>query len=221
MLQVLTIFLLTFILSIIHIQVFKLHLMKYPTEMSDEKLIQFYLNGNPAAMATLVELYKDRIYSSIFSMVQDKYVAEDIFRQVFITIINDLMAGKSMAEENFLQGAIQVAQQLCIEHTRKTMLAFIVDTEAVEAGTEEAVDFKVPMSLPDTSYYESHSKIKSMISMLPDEQREVIALNHYAGLSFNEIADIMKCSLTTALDTMKFGLNNLKKLMSEKEILLR
>jgi RNA polymerase sigma factor (sigma-70 family) len=193
--------------------------MKYQTEMSDEKLIQFYLNGNPAAMATLVELYKDRIYSSIFSMVQDKYVAEDIFREVFITIINNLMAGKSAAEENFLQWATQIAHQLCIEHTRKTKLAFIIEGEKETA--EEVVDFTVPVALPNTSYYESHSKIKSMISMLPDEQREVIALSHYAGLSFKEIADIMKCSLTTALDTMKFGLNNLKKLMSEKEIALR
>jgi RNA polymerase sigma-70 factor (ECF subfamily) len=57
--------------------------------------------------------------------------------------------------------------------------------------------------------------------MLPDEQREVIALNHYAGLSFKEIAGIMKCSVTTALDTMKFALNNLRKLMNEKEIVLR
>jgi RNA polymerase sigma-70 factor (ECF subfamily) len=195
--------------------------MKYQTEMSDEKLIQFYLNGNPAAMATLVELYKDRIYSSIFSMVQDKYIAEDIFREVFITIINNLMAGKSPAEDNFLQWATQVAHQLCIEHTRKTKLAFIIDADKEKEAAEEAVDFTVPVALPNTSYYDSHSKIKSMISMLPDEQREVIALNHYAGLSFKEIADIMKCSLTTALDTMKFGLNNLKKLMSEKEIVLR
>jgi RNA polymerase sigma factor (sigma-70 family) len=194
--------------------------MKYQTEMSDEKLIQFYLNGNPAAMATLVELYKDRIYSSIFSMVQDKYVAEDIFREVFITIINNLMAGKAGVEDNFLQWATQIAHQLCIEHTRKTKLAFIIDATK-EKETEEVVDFTVPVALPNTSYYDSHSKIKSMISMLPDEQREVIALSHYAGLSFKEIADIMKCSLTTALDTMKFGLNNLKKLMSEKEIVLR
>jgi RNA polymerase sigma-70 factor (ECF subfamily) len=193
--------------------------MKYQTEMSDEKLIQFYLNGNPAAMATLVELYKDRIYSSIFSMVQDKYVAEDIFREVFITVINNLMAGKSTAEDNFLQWATQIAHQLCIEHTRKTKLAFIIDAD--KEATEEVVDFAVPVALPNTNYYDSHSKIKSMISMLPDEQREVIALNHYAGLSFKEIADIMKCSLTTALDTMKFGLNNLKKLMNEKEIVLR
>ena len=195
--------------------------MKYQTEMSDEKLIQFYLNGNPSAMATLVELYKDRIYSSIFSMVQDKYVAEEIFRDVFITIINNLMAGKTADEGNFLQWATQVAHQLCIEHTRKTKLAMVINQGKEETVAEEPVNFSVPVTLPATMYYESHSKIKSMISMLPDEQREVIALNHYAGLSFKEIADIMKCSLTTALDTMKFGLNNLKKLMNEKEIVLR
>jgi len=195
--------------------------MKNQTEMSDEKLIQFYLNGNPAAMATLVELYKDRIYSSIFSMVQDKFIAEEIFRDVFITIINNLMAGKTTQEENFLQMASQIAHQLCIEHTRKTKLAFVMATAETTVPAEEAVDFSVPVALPNTNYYDSHSKIKSMISMLPDEQREVIALNHYAGLSFKEIADIMKCSLTTALDTMKFGLGNLRKLMNEKEIILR
>jgi RNA polymerase sigma factor (sigma-70 family) len=195
--------------------------MKYQTEMSDEKLIQFYLNGNPGALATLVELYKDRIYSSIFSMVQDKYVAEEIFRDVFITIINNLMAGKTADDDNFLQWAIQIAHQLCIEHTRKTKLAFIVDANKESDNVAAPVDFSVPVALPNTVYYESHSKIKSMISMLPDEQREVVALSHYAGLSFKEIADIMKCSLTTALDTMKYGLSNLRKLMNEKEIVLR
>lgn len=57
--------------------------------------------------------------------------------------------------------------------------------------------------------------------MLPDEQREVMVLNHYAGLSFKEISETMQCSLNSALDTMKFGLNNLRKLMAEKEIVLQ
>ena len=71
-----------------------------------------------------------------------------------------------------------------------------------------------------TNYHESHGKIKSMIDLLPDNQREVMLLNHYGGLSFNEIAGTMKCSLTTALDSMKFALNNLRKMMMEKEMAL-
>lgn len=196
--------------------------MKNQTEMSDEKLIQFYLNGNPNAMSTLVELYKDRIYGAIFSMVQDKYAAEEIFREVFVTIINNLMAGKSAEEGNFLQWALHISHQLCIDYTRKTKMAMVVDMNKDNSPQEDAVDFSVSLALPtDTDYYESHNKIKSMISMLPDEQREVVALNHYAGLSFKEIAGIMKCSLTAALDLMHFGLNNLRKLMAEKEMLLR
>jgi RNA polymerase sigma factor (sigma-70 family) len=195
--------------------------MNNHAEMSDEKLIQFYLNGSPAALATLVELYKDRIYCSIFTMVQDKYVAEEIFSNVFITIINNLLAGKTAEQGDFLQWATKTANEMCIEYTCKTKLAVLVDTVDAKAGDTAQVDFSVPMPVVQTSYYDSHGKIKNMIAMLPEEQREVIALNHYAGLSFREIAGIMKCSLTTALDTMKYGLNNLRKLMTEKEIILR
>lgn len=197
--------------------------MNNHTEMSDEKLIQFYLNGNPAALATLVELYKDRIYSSIFTMVQDKYVAEEIFRNVFITIINNLLAGKTAEQGDFLEWATKTANELCIDYTRKTKLAIVVnDTETVtKPSDKELINFSVPVVASHTSYYDSHGKIKNMIAMLPEEQREVIALSHYAGLSFREIAGIMKCSVTTALDTMKYGLQNLRKLMTEKEIVLR
>jgi RNA polymerase sigma factor (sigma-70 family) len=195
--------------------------MNNHAEMSDEKLIQFYLNGSPAALATLVELYKDRIYCSIFAMVQDKYVAEEIFSNVFITIINNLLAGKTAEQGDFLQWATQTANELCIDYTRKTKLAIVVNDTAVKNGDTALADFSVTVPLSHTSYYDSHGKIKNMIAMLPEEQREVIALNHYAGLSFREIAGIMKCSLTTALDTMKYGLNNLRKLMTEKEIILR
>jgi len=188
--------------------------------MPDEKLIQFYLNGDPNAMATLVELYKDRVYGSIYAMVQDRYVAEEIFHNVFISIINNMIAGKSASEGNFLEWAIRIAQDLCMEHSEKTKLATVVNA-GTYANTGEATDFSVPAALPKTGYHESHGKIKNMIDMLPDVQREVIVLNHYGGLSFKEIADIMKCSLNTALDMMRFGLNNLQKLMKEKEIVIR
>lgn len=188
--------------------------------MPDEKLIQFYLSGDPNAMATLIELYKDRVYGSIYAMVQDRYVAEEIFHNVFINIINNMIAGKTAEEGNFLEWAIRIAQKLCMEHSERTKHGVVV-TAGAYANTENASDFSVPAALPKTGYHENHGKIKNMIDMLPDVQREVVVLNHYGGLSFKEIADIMKCSLNTALDTMRFGLNNLQKLMTEKEIAVR
>lgn len=188
--------------------------MNYQTSMPDEKLIQFYLCGDPNAMSTLVELYKDRVYRSIYNIVQDKYVAEEIFQAVFICLINNMIAGKAAEEGNFLQWITRIAQQLCIEYKRKANLAIIFNT------TTEKVDFFVPVAMPNANYHENHGKIKSMIDLLPDRQREVMLLNHYGGLTFNEISETMKCSLSMALDCMKLALNNLCKMMKEKETVL-
>ena len=194
--------------------------MNNQTGMPDEKLIQFYLTGDPNAMSTLVELYKDRVYGSIYAMVQDRYIAEEIFHNVFISIINKMILGKTADEGNFLDWAIRIAQKLCIEHAEQTKHALVISA-GTPMKTHEGADFTVPAALPKTGYHENHGKIKTMIDMLPDVQREVIVLNHYGGLGFKEIADIMKCSLNTALDTMRFGLNNLRKLMTEKEIAIQ
>lgn len=78
--------------------------MNHQNSMTDEQLIQFYLNGDPNAMATLVELYKDRVYRSIYNLVQDKHVAEEIFQEVFICLINNMIAGKVSEEGNFYNG---------------------------------------------------------------------------------------------------------------------
>jgi len=188
--------------------------------MSDEKLIQFYLNGDPNAMTTLVELYKDRVYRSIYNMVQDKHAAEEIFGEVFICIINNIIAGKTAEEGNFMQWATRIAHNLCIEYSRKNQLTVIMKN-SFDDKADETVNISATAFLPTTNYYESHDKIKSLINMLPDEQREVMILNHYGGLNFKEIAEMMKCSLNTALDNMKVGLNNLRRLMTEKEIVLK
>ena len=165
-------------------------------------------------MSTLVELYKDRVYRSIYNIVQDKYAAEEIFQDVFICLINNMIAGRPAEEGNFLQWASRIARQLCIEYKRKTSLALVLNDPA------EKVNFPMPAALPHTHYHASHGKIKSMIDMLPDSQREVMMLNHYGGLSFNEIAETLKCSLSMALDCMKLALNNLQKMMTEKEMVL-
>ena len=191
--------------------------MNHQTSMTDEKLIQFYLNGDTNALTTLVELYKDRIYTIVYSIVQDKYAAEDIFREVFEQIINNLILGKVDKEADFLQCAIQIANSLCIEYSRKIKHSIIQPDEAANNSSE----LPFPLAVAHSNYFDSHGKIRSMIDMLPEEQREVIILNHYAGLSLKEISGTVKCSLNTALDRMRFGLNNLRKLMTEKEIVLQ
>ena len=65
-----------------------------------------------------------------------------------------------------------------------------------------------------------HHDIRKIITYLPDDQREVIILRHYADLSFKEIAEITGVSINTALGRMRYALINLRKIMEEKKISL-
>lgn len=116
--------------------------MNNQNTLSDKKLIQYYLNGDPNAFTTLVELYKDKIYRSVYSIVQDKHAAEEIFNQTFIRIINNLVTGNNPGKGNFLKWAIKIANDLCLEHAAKAYS--IVALEG--------------------SFHESHRKTKSMIT---------------------------------------------------------
>jgi len=189
--------------------------MKNPMEMPDEKLIQFYLSNNPVALATLTDLYKDRIYNTVYAAVKDKYAAEIIFREVFVRIMNNLIAGKNPEDTTFLRWAAEVAAQLCMEYNYKLKQG---TAPAAHCTTGVAADQHE--ILPGKIYYDSHTRIRNMIYKLPEGQREVMIMSHYAGTSFRDIAAKMKCSVTTALDTMKHALTNLRQLMTDEGIAL-
>jgi RNA polymerase sigma-70 factor (ECF subfamily) len=67
---------------------------------------------------------------------------------------------------------------------------------------------------------QSHNRVKDMLDLLPEDQREVIILRHYADMSFKEIAAVTNCSINTALGRMRYGLINLRKMMMQKQIAL-
>jgi RNA polymerase sigma-70 factor (ECF subfamily) len=67
---------------------------------------------------------------------------------------------------------------------------------------------------------QSHENVRRMLDMLPEDQREVIVLRHFANMSFKEIADKTNCSINTALGRMRYGLINLRKLMNEYQVAL-
>jgi RNA polymerase sigma-70 factor (ECF subfamily) len=62
--------------------------------------------------------------------------------------------------------------------------------------------------------------VRRLINQLPEDQREVVILRHYAGLSFKEIADVTDVSINTALGRMRYALINMRKIMQEKKISL-
>ncbi|MEO5647445.1 MAG: sigma-70 family RNA polymerase sigma factor [Chitinophagaceae bacterium] len=193
--------------------------MKILTNLSDQQLIHLYVDGDANALSTLIYRYKDKIYTSIYLLVKDKYLAEDIFQDSFIRIIDTLKGGKYTDEGKFLPWAMRIAHNLCVDHFRKVKRTPTIKTSD-DRDIFEVLNFSEPGADHKLMQAQSHDRVRKMLELLPEDQREVIILRHYADLSFKEIANLTSCSINTALGRMRYGLINLRKMMVEKQIAL-
>ncbi|MEY4703275.1 MAG: hypothetical protein RIR96_1172 [Bacteroidota bacterium] len=193
--------------------------MKNQNNLTDQELVHAYINGNANALSVLVERYKDKIFTSIYLLVKDKYLAEDIFQEVFIKIIDTLRNGKYTDEGKFLPWALRIAHNMCVDHFRKVKRSPSIKTSD-DHDIFEVLNFSEAGADQKIMANQSHDKIRRMVDLLPEDQREVIILRNYANMSFKEIAELTNCSINTALGRMRYGLINLRKMMTEKQIAL-
>ncbi|TAD86514.1 MAG: sigma-70 family RNA polymerase sigma factor [Bacteroidetes bacterium] len=189
------------------------------SSLSDSMLLAAYHQGNAKAFEVLINRHKDRVYTSILFLVKDKYLAEDLFQDVFIKIVDTIQGGRYNDEGKFLSWAMRIAHNLCVDHFRKVKRSPVIRTaDGTDVfdwigSTEESPEFHMIKR-------QSYDRVRRMLDLLPEEQKEVIVLRHYANLSFKEIAGLTNCSINTALGRMRYGLINLRKMMTEKQISL-
>ena len=190
------------------------------TVISDQQLILEYLDGNEKSFETLLNRHKQRIYTQIYLFVKDHDLAEDIFQEVFIKIIDTLRKGKYNHEGKFLQWAMRISYNLCVDHFRRSK-------RRTKVSASETFDIFDVLEVKDDNMEttmiksQTYSKIRQLVDMLPDEQREVVILRHYADMSFKEIAALTRVSINTALGRMRYALINIRKLIEENHIQLQ
>lgn len=193
--------------------------MKAFTKKTDNELIHLFTDGNLEALETLVLRHKDKLYTSILFLVKDKYLAEDIFQDVFIRIIDTMRGGRYTEEGKFLPWAMRIAHNLCVDHFRKVKRTPTI-RNSEDKDIFEVLSFTSDSAETTMIKRQSYNRVREMLERLPEDQREVIILRHYADMSFKEIAAATNCSINTALGRMRYGLINLRKLMVQKQIAL-
>jgi RNA polymerase sigma factor (sigma-70 family) len=187
---------------------------------SDQDLIHQYILGQEICLEELVRRYKSKVYTSIYLLVKDTYLAEDIFQDTFIKVINTLKAGKYNEEGKFLPWVMRIAHNLVIDYFRREKRTPVVtnvdgfDIFDVLQFNDESMEEKMVRE-------QTHKDLKGLIHLLPSEQKEVLIMRHYGELSFKEIADITGVSINTALGRMRYALNNLRKMIITKELSLK
>jgi RNA polymerase sigma factor (sigma-70 family) len=187
---------------------------------SDQDLIHQYIKGEEEGLVELIRRYQSKIYTSIYLLVKDEYLAEDIFQDTFIKVINTLKAGKYNEEGKFLPWVSRIAHNLVIDHFRREKRAPTIsgdddfDIFDVLGHYDESTEDKMVRE-------QTHKDLKTLIHLLPSEQKEVLIMRHFSNMSFKEIAEITEVSINTALGRMRYALNNLRKMMLDKELSLK
>jgi len=188
-------------------------------QQSDAELIHAYIHGHEHALEVLINRYKDKVYTSVYMLVKDKYLAEDIFQDAFLKMIKTIKEGRYSEQGKFLPWAIRVAHNLCMDHFRRSRTQIPI---TLPDGQDISVLFGASDLVADgIEKRQVHDSVRKLVEELPDEQREVVVLRIYADLSFKQISDLTGVSINTALGRMRYALINLRKLIADKQMVLR
>ncbi|MCT4698182.1 sigma-70 family RNA polymerase sigma factor [Tenacibaculum retecalamus] len=187
--------------------------------VSDSALVRDYINGKELAIELLIKRHQQRLYSFIYSKVQNRDTTEDIFQDTFIKVIKTLKKGRYNEEGKFLPWVMRISHNLIIDFFRKNnRMPTFNNTE----------DFDIFSVLTDGALNAENKIIKEqiladvrdLVEELPEEQKEVLKMRIYNDMSFNEISENTGVSINTALGRMRYALINLRKIIEKNKIIL-
>ncbi|MFD1293916.1 RNA polymerase sigma factor [Lutibacter holmesii] len=187
--------------------------------IADSVLVSNYIQGNEKSLEILIVRHKQRIYSFILSKVLDKEVAEDIFQDAFIKVINTLKKGAYNEEGKFLPWVMRIAHNLVIDHFRRMKrIPKFNNTDEFDIFSVISDEvLNVEKQLIKNQVLED---VKHLILELPNDQKEVLIMRMYKDMSFKEISENTNVSINTALGRMRYALINLRKLVDKHQISL-
>jgi RNA polymerase sigma factor (sigma-70 family) len=188
--------------------------------ISDYELILRFIKGEQSCFEHIIQRHKNKVFAYISLYIRDQALAEDIFQDTFLKVIQSVKTGKYSDNGKFLSWVMRIAHNLIIDHFRRIKQMNTISNDNYESDLFNSRSFAEDSVEDNMIKQQIHKDIRKMISSLPDDQREVVILRHYSGLSFKEIADITGVSINTALGRMRYALINMRKIMEENKISL-
>lgn len=189
-------------------------------KLNDQELVKAFLNGDESCIETLINRHRTKVYTYIFLTIKNQALAEDLFQETFIKVIQSLRKGKYRDNGRFLSWVIRIAHNLIIDHFRKEKQLNSIsndDSEIDLLNSKKLADDNIEQLMVSEQI---RRDLRKLVNELPEDQREVVLLRHFGGLSFKEIADHTGVSINTALGRMRYALINLRKMIQERKLIL-
>jgi RNA polymerase sigma factor (sigma-70 family) len=188
--------------------------------LSDNELVEQFMQGNQSSIEILINRHKSRVYTYILLLVKNPQLAEDIFQDTFIKVIKSLRRGKYQDKGKFVSWVVRIAHNLIIDHFRKEKHLNTISNDDSEIDIFNHSKFSDRTIEQVLIQDQINNDVKRLIEELPEDQKQVVILRHYVGLSFKEIAEQTDVSINTALGRMRYALINLRKLITQKQLSL-
>lgn len=188
--------------------------------VTDEQLVKAYAQGNNEAFDTLLKRHQDRIYNYIVRIIKNEDIANDIFQETFVKAILTIKQGRYTENGKFPAWISRIAHNLIIDYYRQEK------SENIQSADLDDVDVLNRKELCEETIEDAiiteqiMDDVKYLIKELPYLQREVLTMRYYQNLSFKEIAELTGVSINTALGRMRYAILNLRRIATEKDIVL-
>lgn len=188
--------------------------------MTDEQLVKAYAKGDNEAFDTLLKRHQERIFNYILRIIKNEDIANDIFQETFVKAILTIKQGRYTENGKFPAWISRIAHNLIIDYYRQEK------SENLQSADLDDVDVLNRKELCEETIEDViitdqiREDVKYLIKELPHLQREVLKMRYYQNLSFKEIAEITGVSINTALGRMRYAILNLRRLASEKDVIL-
>jgi len=186
------------------------------SKLTDEKLVELFVEGSNDAFEEILFRYKNRLYRYIFQIANDRDLTEDIFQDTFIKVIMFLKQGRYVENGCFFTWVCKIAHNLVIDYFRKEVKENTLSNDECQTLYNSVV--MEEKNIQDALIEEEVcNEVSFWVDALPEPQRVIVQMRFYQDLSFKEIADELNISINTALGRMRYAIINLRKLAQKAD----
>ena len=190
------------------------------TMLSDQTLLEMYQQGNREAVSQLLERHTRRVRDYVRMMVKDNDVADDLTQEVLIKVVKVLDEGRYTDKGRFLPWVLRIAHNRVLDYFRAQKQNKTVSESSAGFDILGSKNFAEPSIEESIILDQRAEEVRALVEELPDEQREVVKMRYYEGLSFKEIAEQTGVSINTALGRMRYALINMRQMIKKKRLVL-